>query len=204
MPYGFNFDLNRIPKAFFRELVFIAYKGNVHAKLGTRAKTLVKKFKISELIGVDLGDAITLVEDLIMIYAKNMEYKSSFRSTNKRAIFLPHCSRKYMDSRCKATFDPDIPAYMCNFCSEDCLINQATKIARNKQYDIYIVPGGSCIPKILRERRYDGMIGVACSQELKMSASLLEKLNIPGQGIPLTKNGCANTKFELDTLKTTL
>jgi hypothetical protein len=204
MPYGFNFDLNSIPKTFFKELVLIAYKGNVHAKLGTRAKTLVKKFKINELTGVDFGDAITLVEDLITVYAKNVEYQPSFRSTNRRAIFLPHCSRKYMDGRCKATFDPAIPAYMCNSCSEDCLVNQATKIARSKMYDVFVVPGGSCIPKILKERGYDGMIGVACSQELKMSTSSLDALKVSGQGIPLTKNGCANTKFELDTLRAVL
>jgi hypothetical protein len=204
MPYGFNFDLNRIPKAFFKELVLITYKGNVHVKLGARAKMLVKKFKISELTGVNLGDAITLVEDLITVYAKNVEYKPSFQSSNKRAVFLPHCSRKYMDGRCKATFDPVIPTYKCNSCSEDCLINQATKIARNKLYDVYVVPGGSCIPKILKEGGYDGMVGVACCQELKMSSSLLNELTVPGQGIPLTKNGCSNTKFELDSLKATL
>lgn len=204
MPYGFNFDLTRIPKTFFAELVLVAYKGNVYTKLGTRAKTLVKKFKISELIGLDPSDAITLVEDLIMIYAKNIEYKSSFKSANKKAIFLPHCSRKYMDGQCKATFDPTVPAYTCKACSEDCLVNQAARMAKEKMYDVYVVPGGSCIPKIMKERGYDGMIGIGCSQELKMGAILLEKSTVSGQGVPLTKNGCANTKFELDTLRATL
>ncbi|MGQ9782173.1 MAG: DUF116 domain-containing protein [Nitrososphaeria archaeon] len=204
MPYGFNFDLARIPKAFFKELVIIAYKGNVYTKMGERARSLVKKFKISEIIGLDPSDAITLVEDLIMVYAKNIEYNSSFRSSRKRAVFLPHCARKYMDGRCKATFDPSIPSYICNSCSEDCLVNQAIKVARARMYDVYVVPGGSCIPKILQKGGYDGMVGVGCSQELKMGVTLLERSGVSGQGIPLIRNGCANTKFEIETLISTL
>jgi hypothetical protein len=204
MPYEFNFDLARIPKAFFKELVMVAYRGNVHARIGARARFLVKKFKISELIGLDPSDAITLVEDLIMVYAKNIEYKPSFKSSSKRAVFLPHCARKYMDGRCKATFDQTIPTYICNSCSDDCLVNRAVKIAKEKGYDVYVVPGGSCIPKILQQGGYDGMVGVGCSQELKMGVALLERSGVSGQGIPLTKNGCANTRFEIETLISTL
>ena len=204
MPYKFNFDLTSISKNFFKELLIVAYKANTYGMIGLKAKNLVKKFRLNEIIGVDLSEAISLVEDLLTVYVKNIQYKPLFKSTNKRALFLPHCARKYMDSRCKAIFDPNVPTYICQACSEDCLVNRSSKIARERGYDVYVVPGGSCLPKILKEREYDGVVGVACSQELKLAASVLEKFGIPGQGVPLIRNGCSNTKFELEVLNSIL
>jgi hypothetical protein len=204
VPYKFNFDLTSIPKNFFKELLIVAYKANTYGKIGLKAKNLVKKFRLNEIIGIDLYEAISLVEDLLTVYVKNIQYKPLFESTNKRALILPHCARKYMDSRCKAVFDPNVPTYICQACSEDCLVNQSSKIARERGYDVYVVPGGSCLPKILKERGYEGVVGVACSQELKLAISVLEKFDIPGQGVPLIRNGCSNTKFELEALNSIL
>ncbi|MEM1575846.1 MAG: DUF116 domain-containing protein, partial [Nitrososphaerota archaeon] len=61
--------------------------------------------------------------------------------------------------------------------------------------------GGSCIPKILKDNPYEGIVGVACCEELKLGSNYLRNLNIPGQGIPLIKNGCANTKFSIESLE---
>jgi len=127
--------------------------------------------------------------------------REKFLKTKKRVLLLPHCSRKYMDSRCKAIFNPQIPSYQCQHCSEDCLINQATKLGEEKGYDVYVLPGGSCITKILQSHKYDAVVGVACGEEIKLGMKLLQKLNIPGQAVPLIKNGCANTKFYINTLE---
>jgi len=35
---------------------------------------------------------------------------------------------------------------------------------------------------------------------MKMMGQLLSGMNVAGQGIPLIKNGCANTLFNLETL----
>jgi len=78
--------------------------------------------------------------------------------------------------------------------------NKADQLARSKGYDVYLLPGGSCIPKILKANRYEGIVGVACGEETKMMGQLLNGMNVAGQGIPLIKNGCANTLFNIDTL----
>jgi len=115
--------------------------------------------------------------------------------------FIVHnCARKYMDSRCKASFDPSIPSYFCNKCSKDCLINKASQIGLELGYDVYVIPGGSCVEKILR-RGYDAVVGVACRMELKLGLRIIKKLGIPGQGLFLLKNGCANTKFDIEQLE---
>jgi len=201
MPYKFNFDLSQISQPLFKEIARICNEKNIHIRIGEKVRYLIKKFRIPEITGLGISDAITIIEDLIDINIRNLLEKEKFLKTNKRALFLPHCSRKYMDNRCKAYFNPEVPSYYCNHCSSDCLINQATILAKKYGYDVYVVAGGSCIPKILKDNPYEGVVGVACCEELKLGSNYLRNLNIPGQGVPLIKNGCANTKFSIESLE---
>ena len=200
MPYRFTFDLSRIPRFFFTELTKIGYQKRMHKKVGRAVNEMIKRFKIQEATGLNLSDAVLLLEDLIDIQAKNLLGREKFVRTRKRALFLPHCSRKYMDNRCKALFDPNKPSYVCAHCSPDCLINKSVSFAENKGYDVYILPGGSCVPKILETRHYEGVVGVACGEEIKLGGDLMNSMDVVGQAVPLIKNGCANTSFNLETL----
>jgi hypothetical protein len=200
MPYKFTFDLSRIPRFFFTEITKVGYQKGVHKKVGRTTRELIKKFKIQEATGLNLSDAVLLLQDLIDLQARNLFEREKFVQTRKRALFLPHCSRKYMDNHCKAVFDPNIPSYVCAHCSPDCLINRAVSIAEKKGYDVYVLPGGSCISKILKAKNYEGVVGVACGEEIRMSGEILNAMNIAGQAVPLIKNGCANTAFNIDTL----
>ncbi len=201
MPYKFSFDLSKISKAFFRELASIANEKRIHRKLGIQARYLAEKFKLQEISGLEVSEALMLVEDLVDIYVRNVSETQRFRKTSKRAVFLPHCARKYMDNRCKARFNAEVPSYRCGHCSEDCQVNQASTLAEKNGYDVFVLAGGSCIPQILRKHDYEGVIGVACSDELRLGSDFLQRQGLAGQAIPLTKNGCANTKFSLGTLK---
>lgn len=204
MPYKFIFDLSRIPRFFFREITRASYQKGMYKKAGKTAQEIIKKFKIQEATGLNLSDAVVLLEDLIDLNARNLVERERFVQTKKRAVFLPHCSRKYMDNRCKAAFDPNIPSYVCAHCSPDCLINKAVTVAEKKGYDAYVVPGGSCVPKILKTKGYEGVVGVACGEETKLSGEVLASMGVSGQAIPLIKNGCANTVFNIESLLKTL
>ncbi|MEM2766873.1 MAG: DUF116 domain-containing protein [Candidatus Bathyarchaeia archaeon] len=173
----------------------------MHRKVGNALQDIIRKFKIQEATGLNLSDAVKLLEDLVDLEVRNLLETERFRKTRKRALFLPHCSRKYMDSRCKSVFNPDLPSYICAHCSSDCLINKAVSLAEERGYDVYILPGGSCVSKILKLKRYDGVIGVACGEELKLAGEILNRMNICGQAVPLLKNGCANTFFNIETLQ---
>ena len=73
-------------------------------------------------------------------------------------------------------------------------INQFEKMARlkgmrdfpllreKKGYDVYILPGGLCVPKILENGKYEAVVGVACGEEIKLADKILEKLKLPEQG----------------------
>lgn len=201
MPYGFSFDLSRVSKSFFRELAKVAHEKDVHRRIGKKARNLAEKFKVREITGLEVSDALTLVEDMVDVYVRNVSGKEKFLKTRKRALLLPHCSRKHMDNRCKASFDPKVPSYFCANCSPECLINRATQLGKQKGYGVYVLPGGSCVPTILKNNFYDGIIGVACSQELTIGGNYIEALGRTGQALPLVKNGCANTRFNIETLE---
>jgi hypothetical protein len=202
MPYQFTFDLSKVPRFFFTELARISYERGMHKTLLHTVQDIIKRFKIQEATGLNLSDAVVLLQDLIDVQAVNLLKRRKFLQAEKRAVFLPHCSRKYMDNRCKAYFDASIPSYTCAHCSKDCLVNRAESLAKKKGYDVYVVPGGSCIPKILKANQYEGVVGVACAEEIKMSVGALSNmsLDVAEQAIPLIKNGCANTAFNMETL----
>jgi uncharacterized protein len=204
MPYKFTFDLSKVPRFFFTEIAMVSYQKGMHRSFLTTLNELILKFKIQEATGLNLSDAVALLQDLIDLQAINSMERGRFLQTKKRAIFLPHCSRKYMDNRCKASFNPDIPSYTCSHCSEDCMVNKADLYARKKGYDVFLLPGGSCIPKILKNSHYEGIVGVACGEEMKIMGPLLSGMNVTGQGIPLIKNGCASTVFNMETLRKVL
>jgi hypothetical protein len=204
MPYKFTFDLSSISRFFFAEITKASYQKGLHRRIGRTTQQMIRKFKIQEATGLNLSDAVVLLQDLIDIQARNLVERERFAKTKKRALFLPHCSRKFMDGRCDATFDPIVPSYICAHCSPECLVNRAVSIAEKKGYDVYILPGGSCIPKILKTKGYEGAVGVACGEETKLSGEMLEKMGVAGQAIPLIKNGCANTIFTIETLIKTL
>jgi len=204
MPYKFSFDLSNISKSFFKELARVAAERKLHKRLGIRARHLSDRFKLTEITGLDVPDALQLVEDLVDVYVQNVSQKERFEKTKKRAMFLPHCSRKHMDNRCRAAFNPKLPSYKCGHCSKDCLVNKATTLGEKKGYDIYVLPGGSCVLSILKRNKYEGIVGVACSQELKLAGEGLKLLGLTGQAVPLIKNGCANTNFSLQSLEKTL
>jgi hypothetical protein len=204
MPYGFSFDLTNIPKKFFTEIARMADEKKMHKRLGKTVRSLVKKFGLDETTGLDISNAILLIEDFIDIQVKNMINRDRFLKTRKRALLLPHCSRKYMDNRCKAIFNSELPSYECQHCSRDCLIHQATILGKQKGYDIFVLPGGSCITKILQTRKYEAVVGVACGEEIKLGMKVVKKFGLPGQAVPLIKNGCANTKFDINLLRSVL
>ena len=200
MPYEFTFDLSKFPRFFFAEIAKAGYQ----KKVGIRLQEIIRRFRIQEATGLNLSDAVMLLQDLIDMQAENLLERKRFDKTKTRALFLPHCSRKYMDGHCKASFETGTSSFRCAHCSNDCPVGRAVVFAEKKGYDVYILPGGSCITKILKAKRYEGIVGVACCDEIKTGVEILKLNGVSHQTVPLVKNGCANTSFNLETLRQTL
>jgi len=201
VPYSFYFDLTHISQSFFKELASITQNMELHLKMGDVARYIVKKFNVDEMTGLNITDSITLIEDLLTIQTRNLVNSDEFDKADRKTLLLPHCSRKYMDHRCKASFDAGSPSFVCAHCSEDCLINQAVTLGEEMGYDVYVLPGGSCITKIFQENHYDAIIGVACGDEIKLAHEMLKDVDVPLKALCLLKNGCAGTKFNMESLE---
>lgn len=200
MAYKFTFDLTRLPEELFNETNNLSEKKIKRKEIYSVAEHLVRKYNIDTITGLSHKDARVLIEDIIDIQQKNKLLSKYFKKGNDKALFLPHCCRKHMDSNCKATFEPETSSYTCSHCSKDCMVSQATNYAKDKGYDVYVLPGASCLSKIFEKHSYDAIIGIACTDEIKMAAKSLLKLRIPSQAIPLLKNGCSCTIFNICTL----
>ena len=200
MAYKFTFDLTKLPEKLFDEINCYLEKRIAKKDICPISENLVCKFNIDALTGLSKQDAKMLIQDMIEIQMKNKSLKDRFLKKNDKALFLPHCCRKHMDSQCKATFNPETSSYACTHCSPDCLVSQATIYAKEKDYDVYVLPGASCVSKILDKHSYGAIVGIACTDEIKMAAKALLKLKIPIQTIPLLKNGCSSTTFSLNSL----
>ena len=204
MPYKFTFDISKAPQHFFIELAIVGNQMGMQKVFEKTLQGLIRKFRIQEVTGLNIQDAVVLIQDLLKMQTLNLVQKHEFLQTKKRALFLPHCCRKYMDSQCQAVFEPSLTSYVCAHCSPDCFVNKAERIAREKGYDVYVLSGGSCLPNILKQKKYEGVVGVACGPEVMMSGEKLSSMSIAWQSVPLLKNGCANTFFNMETLIKTL
>jgi len=200
MPYKFTFDISKAPQRFFIELAVVGNQMGMEKVFERVLQELIRKFKIQEITGLNVQDTVVLIQDLLKMQTLNLLQKEEFMKTKKRALLLPHCCRKYMDSRCQAVFEPNLNSYVCAHCSADCFVNKAETIAKGKQYDVYVLSGGSCVPNILKQKKYEGIVGVACGPEVMMSGEKLSGLGLFWQSVPLIKNGCANTVFNMETL----
>jgi len=201
MSYDFDFDLSRVSQPVLDEIDHYIEQGLVPERVQQFACKLIAKFNLEKITGLPLGEITTIVEDLILILINNKRQEHQFKQTNTRVLFLPHCCRKYMDSRCKAIFDTTTASYRCQHCSADCQVSQATQLAEKHGYDTFVLPGSSCVKKIFQKKKYEGIVGVACTEEIALATRLLESFSIPVQGIPLLKNGCAGTRFNLKALQ---
>jgi hypothetical protein len=204
MAYSFSYDLSKLPRGFFKDIAKMVDKRQLHKKLGSFSKTSVRKFKVDKLLGIQLEDAISIVEDLVDLQIKNLVHEEDFKNADSKILLVPHCCRKYMDWQCKADFNPVLSSYSCNHCSPDCLAHQASEFGESKGYSVFILPGGSCMRTILDCMHCDAVSGIACPEEIKLGFSVAESKGLAVRGIPLTKNGCANTRFNLESLKEAL
>lgn len=95
-----------------------------------------------------------------------------------KLLFLPHCLREYYVSGIKP-------------------------IAEEKGYDVYTLPGGSMMKKILEKYSFDEIeriVGVACDDEVGLAMQQFRKIGLHDKVTPinLSKNGCKDTLVSLE------
>jgi hypothetical protein len=78
MPYKFTYDISKVPRFFFTEIALIGYQKGMHKKFLKTLQDLIKKFRIQEATGLNLSDAVVLLQDLIDLQAVNLLERGKF------------------------------------------------------------------------------------------------------------------------------
>ncbi len=130
--------------------------------------------------------------DMIMVNLKNYANKEKFAASKNRIIIGGQCSR-HLDCPASSTRE-GIKCVSCGRCSFSKIKNKAEK----KGYKLYIMTGSSFIKYIIKEGNVDGILAVICNYEVNKGMRAIRKYNIPVYAVPLTKDGCYNTEFDVD------
>jgi len=152
----------------------------------------------AETIGKSLGLSDELIQ-FTHIELRNSVFEPEFKKIpfKERALFLPHCTRKLPG--CKAAFDED--GYHCKHCGA-CGLDKATKMAEDLGYmNIFIVPGGSLVKKIMLKYKPKAAIGVCCFNEALLSFENVKSTRIIPQVVLLLRDGCKDTLINLTLLE---
>lgn len=152
----------------------------------------------AETIGKKLGLSESLIQ-FTHIELRNSVFEPAFKKIpyKGRALFLPHCSRKIKS--CKALLDNE--GYQCKNCGA-CNIGDAVKLARNLGYgNIFIVPGGSMMKKLVLKYRPKGVLGVSCFHEAILGFEEIKKSSVVPQAVLLLNEGCRDTAINMTLLK---
>lgn len=116
------------------------------------------------------------------------------------AFFIPQCLRSnYCEAKNNNGSIECTSCYKPREDGEKCVAGKVKDelINLNKNISVYIVKGGSVLPKILVEYgKPRTIVGIACPLEISQSEQLLRYLDINIKTIPLIKDGCSETKFD--------
>ena len=130
--------------------------------------------------------------DEILIELRNAVMLEDFKHSGRRAVVLPQCMRH---PKCKARCDPII-GYECKKCGM-CDIGLIVEAAEKYNFKVFVVPGDSFVRKIMQSYKPGACLGVACYTELTESMQTVSKM-VPVQGVCLLKDGCYDTKVDVD------
>lgn len=116
---------------------------------------------------------------------------------SERILFLPHCLRN--SKNCKAAYNDE--GLQCAMCGQ-CNIKTLVEMARERGYrNVFIVPGGSLIVKLVKKYSPKAVIGVACNDETNLGLDNLRAVGIPAQAVLLLRDGCHDTAVNFDEVR---
>ena len=132
--------------------------------------------------------------DSIMVELKNKANKKKFKKTKKRILIAPHCLRSL---QCPAHGTRE--GIQCKSCGK-CPYTEIKKVADKLGMKVYILTGSSAVRYIVKTKKFESVILLACYYDLNKVMRYLAPHNIIFYGVPLTKDGCFNTKTNLKKL----
>ena len=177
-----------------------------------KQKSLTRKIKESVAGRIDSGAHVNVAESTKFVAKKlglperllnytHTEIRNKLNELkyvsvpySERILFLPQCLRN--SQKCKAVLGEE--GWICKECGS-CKIYALTNIAKKTGYSqVFIVPGGSMVHKLIEKYKPNAVTGVACFNELSMASDKLHGSLLGHQSILLLKDGCRDTDVNVE------
>ncbi|MDY6865705.1 MAG: DUF116 domain-containing protein [Halobacteriota archaeon] len=155
-------------------------------------------------IGTGLWDGNREENELLEIEFHNSIERERFEMSSplKRLLILPHCMKRA--SSCKGNYSES--GFNCVYCDKSCPTFRLKTFAEVLGYRVLIAPGTNILKKYLDAKTPEGIVYVACYEELVSGLNLIrsKRPEIPVLVKALSKTGCSNTSVDVDKVKNVL
>lgn len=133
-----------------------------------------------------------------MVAVDNAFWRDQFTAVpySRRLLMLPHCSH----NREKCVGEYDAIGLQCAECGS-CVLGELKQEAESLGYKVLIAEGTPAVIQIALSGRADALLGVACLDSLEKAFDRIVQLGIPHASVPLLKDGCVDTVFEVDLVR---
>ena len=133
--------------------------------------------------------------DYVMVLLNNEVWRETVAAVpyERRLLLLPQCLRNRPD--CPAVIDEF--GLLCEACGR-CAIGELQSLAEELGYVVLVAEGSTVVSKLLDGGKVDAVVGVSCLAALEKSFPQMADGAIPGLAIPLTVDGCAGTRMDVD------
>lgn len=133
------------------------------------------------------------VSDEVFVELNNLNNLDAFEGEEGDvAVFMPHCLR-HPDHCIAEKTENGFDCKSCMECEIGVVQEELDGVA-----DVYMVPGGGMVRKILSREDYSTVVGVACFPELELGKKLTDSLGMPTQMVALEEAGCQDTSVDAD------
>ena len=148
-----------------------------------------------------LGLSESGFDDFTVVMLNNALWEQCFPSIPKdrRLLLLPFCLRN--QSQCQAPRD-DL-GLICNECGA-CSIPNLSETAEKIGMPVLVAESNSRVAEWVESGEIQAVVGVSCMDSLRSAFPAIFRFAIPGIAVPLTKDGCKDTAFDLSLLEDAL
>ena len=133
-------------------------------------------------------------EDFTVVMLNNALWETCFAHIPKeqRLLLLPFCLRNY--EQCEAPRD-DL-GLLCNQCGK-CDVPNLSQQADDLGMPVLVAESSAMVAEWVERGEIQAIVGVSCLDSLRKAWPGMFRHAIPGIAVPLTKDGCRDSEFDL-------
>ncbi len=135
--------------------------------------------------------------DYVIVILNNAVWRDTFAAIpyDRRIMLIPQCLRN--SELCRA--ENDEFGLLCEQCGA-CPIGKLQSAAERLGYIVLVSEGTTVVTRLLESGKVDAVLGISCLSVLEKTFPHMSAEAIPGQAMPLLRDGCRDTEVDLSEL----